>query len=373
MFRSMSLYLFRQHALTVLGVAAILTGGIWISQSLRMISMIVNEGLSLTTFVWLTSLYVPSFFTLALPVAGTIATIMVLSRAQADNEITAMRAAGRSPLQIAAPVFATAVLAIVIGYGLTLWFLPSAFRELRALQQEITRDAAVLLIQEGAFSAIAPGVTVYIQRREPSGDMRGVFVHDARNPAEASTIFADRGRFVASEAGPRFVLIEGTRQQFDRARARLQVLQFERNTIEIARLQSGQQEPWLGPEERYLSELMSIGTSERDRRFAGRLRVEFHRRLTTPLLSLACVLIPLAMLLTGEFNRRGRWARVIAAGVMVVLVQIAYLVGINMSVQNPAVIPLIYLAILLPALGAGVAMAIDRPHLLLRRAAAPAG
>lgn len=368
----MNLYLFRQHASTVIGVAAILTGAIWLSQSLRMISMIVNEGLSLSTFLWLTSLYVPSFFTLALPIAGTIATIMVVTRAQSDNEITAMRASGRSPLQIAAPLFVTTLLAIALGYGLTLWFLPTAFRELRAVQQEITRDAAVLLIQEGTFSAIAPGVTVYIQRREANGDMRGVFVHDARNPAESATIFADRGRFVASEAGPRFVLIDGTRQQFDRARGRLQVLQFERNTIEIARLQSGPQEPWLGPEERFLSELMTIGDSERDRRFAGRLRVEFHRRLTTPLLSLTCILIPLAALLTGEFSRRGRWSRVIAAGAIIVVVQVAYLVGVNMSVQNPLVIPLIYLAIVLPALGAGAVMAFDRPHLAAGRAAVAA-
>jgi lipopolysaccharide export system permease protein len=373
MFRSISRYLFRQHALTVFGVAAILTGGIWVSQSLRMISMIVNEGLSLSTFLWLTSLYVPSFFTLALPLAGTIATIMVLSRAQADNEITAMRAAGRSPAQIAAPIFATTLLAIVLSYVLTLWFLPTAFRELRSLQQEITRDASVLLIQEGAFSAIAPGVTVYIQRREPNGDVRGVFVHDARNPAEAATIFADRGRFVASDAGPRFVLIDGTRQQFDRTRGRLQILQFERNTIDVGRMQSAAQEVWLTPEERFLSELITVGDSERDRRFAGRLRVEFHRRLTTPLLSLICILVPLAALLSGEFNRRGRWARVIVAGAIVVVAQIAYLVGINLSAQNPAVIPLVYLTVLFPALAAAAVLLMDGPRLVRLRAAAPSG
>lgn len=371
MLHAMNRYLFRQHALTVLGVAAILTGGIWISQSLRMISMIVNEGLSLATFVWLTSLYVPSFFTLALPIAGTIGTIMVLSRAQADNEITAMRATGRSPPQIAAPLFATTILAIVLGYILTLWFLPSVFRELRSLQQEITRDAAVLLIQEGAFSVVAPGVTVYIQQREPNGDMRSVFVHDARNPAEAATIFADHGRFVATEAGPRLVLIDGTRQQFDATRGRLQILQFERNTVELSRLQTGPQDVWLGPEERYLWEL-TVGDNERDQRFAGRLRVEFHRRLTTPLLSLVCILIPLAALLTGEFNRRGRWARVLVASAVVVTVQVLYLVGVNLSAQNPLVIPLIYLAIVAPAIGAGVAMAWDRPRLALPRVAAAA-
>lgn len=372
MLHAMNRYLFRQHVLAVLGVAAILTGGIWISQSLRMISMIVNEGLSLSTFLWLTSLYVPSFFTLALPIAGTIGTIMVLSRAQSDNEITAMRATGRSPLQIAAPLFVTTALAIVVGYVLTLWFLPSAFRELRSLQQEITRDAAVLLVQEGAFSLVMPGVTIYIQQREASGDMRGVFVHDARNPADPITIFSDRGRFVASEAGPRFILIDGTRQQFDRGRGRLQILQFERNTMELNRLQTGPQDAWLGPEERYLSELMAIGDNERDRRLAGRFQVELHRRLTTPLLSLVCILIPLGALLTGEFNRRGRWARVIVAGAIVVVVQVSYLVGINLSVQNPLVIPLIYLAIFIPALGAAAAMLWDRPRAVLSRLVQPA-
>ena len=49
----------------LIGVSMILTGAVWMSQSLRMISMIVNDGLSIGAFLYFTSLLLPTFDTVA--------------------------------------------------------------------------------------------------------------------------------------------------------------------------------------------------------------------------------------------------------------------------------------------------------------------
>lgn len=349
---AISRYILRQLLATVIGVTLILTGAVWLSQSLRMISMIVNDGLSIGAFLYFTSLLLPTFFAMALPVGSAIAVMMIYSRLITDSELTIMRAVGRGPWQLAAPAYAMTAVVVMIGYVMSMWALPASLREFRSIQRSMSRDAAILLIQEGTFNHVAPGVTVYIRAREPNGEMRGVFVHDARDPDAPSTVLADRGLIGGTENGPRIVLINGTRQQLNRDRSRLEVLQFERNTMDIPRPQASASEAYLSAPERYLGELLWPGDSERDRRNANAFFAEINSRISGPLVSLAFIMVSLSALLSGEFNRRGRMGRLAVAAVVTIVGQIAYMGAINMALRFVELVPLQYAVLAVVTIGA---------------------
>ncbi len=349
---AISRYILRQLLATVIGVTLILTGAVWLSQSLRMISMIVNDGLSIGAFLYFTSLLLPTFFAMALPVGSAIAVMMVYSRLITDSELTIMRAVGRGPWQLAAPAYAMTAVVVMIGYVMSMWALPASLREFRSIQRSMSRDAAILLIQEGTFNHVAPGVTVYIRAREPNGEMRGVFVHDARDPDAPSTVLADRGLIGGTENGPRIVLINGTRQQLNRDRSRLEVLQFERNTMDIPRPQPSASEAYLSAPERYLGELLWPGDSERDRRNANAFFAEINSRISGPLVSLAFIMVSLSALLSGEFNRRGRMGRLAVAAAVTIVGQIAYMGAINMALRFVELVPLQYVVLAVVTIGA---------------------
>jgi len=338
-------YILRQLVASVVGVTLVLTAAVWLSQSLRMISMIVNDGLSIGAFLYFTSLLLPTFFAMALPVGSGIAVMMVYSRLTGDSELTIMRAVGRGPWQLAAPAFAMTAMVVGVGYVMSLWALPASLREFRSIQRSMSRDAAILLIQEGTFNHVAPGIMVYIRSREPNGEMRGVCVHDAREPDAPSTVIAERGLIGGTEAGPRIVLIDGTRQQLNRDRSRLEVLQFERNTMDIPRPQSSAQEAYLSAPERYLDELVWPGDSERDRRNANAFFAEINSRISGPLVSLAFIMVALSALLSGEFNRRGRIGRLAVAAAVTVVGQIAYMGAINLAMRFVELVPLQYVVL----------------------------
>jgi lipopolysaccharide export system permease protein len=345
-------YILRQLAATVVGVTLVLTGAVWLSQSLRMISMIVNDGLSIGAFLYFTSLLLPTFFAMALPVGSAIAVMMIYSRLITDSELTIMRAVGRGPWQLATPALVMTAMVVVVGYVMSMWVLPASLREFRSIQRNMSRDAAILLIQEGTFNHVAGGVTVFIRAREPNGEMRGVFVHDARDPEAPSTIIAERGLIGGTENGPRIVLIDGTRQQLNRDRSRLEVLQFERNTMDIPRPQASASEAYLSAPERYIGELLWPGDSERDRRNANAFFAEINSRISGPLVSLAFIMVALAALLSGEFNRRGRMGRLAIAGVVTVIGQIAYMGSINMALRFVQLVPLQYVVLAVVTIGA---------------------
>jgi lipopolysaccharide export system permease protein len=233
----------------------------------------------------------------------------------------------------------------------------------------MSRDAAILLIQEGTFNHVAQGLTVYIRSREPNGEMRGVFVHDARDPDAPITILADRGLIGAAENGPRIVLFDGSRQQINRDRTRLEVLQFERNTMDIPRAQGGSEDVYLSPPERFLPELLWPGDTERDRRNADAFVAEINSRITGPLVSLAFMLVALAALLSGEFNRRGRMGRLAVAAVVTIVGEIAYMGALSLALRFVDLVPLQYAV--LGAIMAGSAWQMSRTPGRRRRLGRP--
>jgi lipopolysaccharide export system permease protein len=84
-------------------------------------------------------------------------------------------------------------------------------------------------------------------------------------------------------------------------------------------------------------------------------RNEAHQRLVVPLSVFGFVMIPLACLLPGEFNRRGQLNRVLVAIGLAFVFQAVDLAVKNLAIRHAAAIPLMYLTDLLPlALGFGI-------------------
>ena len=51
-----------------------------------------------------------------------------------------------------------------------------------------------MLLREGAFNQIAPGLTMYVRERDGQ-ELRGILVHDARDSTAVITLLAERWRF----------------------------------------------------------------------------------------------------------------------------------------------------------------------------------
>src|SRR5215475_9635780 len=96
-------YVLRQMTLAASMTVAGLTLAIWLSQSLRLLDVIVNRGLSVGLALKFLMLLLPGLIALLLPVAAFISVMFVYHRLNADSEMVVMRNAGISNVQLAHP------------------------------------------------------------------------------------------------------------------------------------------------------------------------------------------------------------------------------------------------------------------------------
>src|SRR3954468_11505994 len=191
-------YIFRQSFSVMLVVTAVLTTAVWLAQSLRLVALIVNRGLSAELFLYLALLILPRFLDIVLPIGAFIAVLFVFNRLSAESELVVMRSAGLGPLALARPVFVMAGIAFAVLVSLSAYFLPASNREFKDLQFEIRNRFVSALLQEGTFTTISDKLTIYIGGRDERGEVTGLLINDDRDPQQPVTILAERGAFADS-------------------------------------------------------------------------------------------------------------------------------------------------------------------------------
>ncbi len=346
--RRVDRYILRQCFGVMLFVTAALSAAIWLAQSLRLIDLIVNRGLSIDIFLYLALLILPRFLDIVLPIGAFIAVLFTFNRLTSESELIAMRSVGLSHLGLARPVLILAGIAFLMLMSLSAYFLPASNRAFKDLQFEIRNRFVSSLLQEGTFTTIADKLTIYIRNRDDRGEVTGLLIYDNREPKRPVTILAERGLFAETPAGSRIVMVNGNRQQFDTEARTLSLLTFEHYTLDLDSLHDDA--PVLRfreAQERFLGELFfpPPGT---DPALRSSFLVEAHRRLLIPLSAFTFCLIPLVCLLPGEFNRRGQISRVLLAIAVAFIFQVLD-IGVNdLAVRSAAAIPLMYLTDLLP-------------------------
>lgn len=357
----LSRYILRQLALPTLFIAVTLLGVVWLTQSLRFVDMIVNRGLSAGQFLHFTVLLMPGILAVILPVALLCGVLFVYHRLSFDSEIVVMRAAGLSQRALAVPAVVMALAVTVATYGLTLYAQPLGFRAFKDQQFMFRHNYATVLMREGAFNEIVRDVTVYVRERR-GGELRGILIHDNRKPDRPVTVMADRGVLARIPAGPRFVMENGNRQERRRDGDRLSLLYFDRYELDLALVARRPDTRWREPGERYIDELLFPEDSDAGRRHHDEFRAEAHKRLVTPLYSIAFVLIALAGILSGEFDRRHEWRRLVYAAAGALTVQIVGISLVSVISTMPGLTPLLYLNVVLASAGAALVLSGVRPR-----------
>src|ERR1700731_5113876 len=87
-------YILRQCFGVMIFVTAALSAAIWLAQSLRLIDLIVNRGLSIEIFLYLAALILPRFLDIVLPIGVFIAVLFTFNRLTGESELVVMRSVG---------------------------------------------------------------------------------------------------------------------------------------------------------------------------------------------------------------------------------------------------------------------------------------
>ncbi len=266
-------YILRRSTVAFLFVTLSLVCAIWMMQSLRLIDLIVNRGLPFSMFLYMSMLMLPTFLALILPVSLFTAVLFAYNRLTMDSELLVMRAAGISQTGLSKSAFLLAGIVTVIIYSLTLYLLPLSFREFKDRQVTIRNDFSTVLLQEGVFTELATGITVFVRERGAEGELLGVLVHDGRNPEKPVTMMAENGALVRTDEGPQVIMVNGNRQEVSKDSGALSLLYFDRYVLNVHSVDKTLDKRWREPRERFLDELFFPDMTDGNNRFnAAKLR-----------------------------------------------------------------------------------------------------
>ncbi len=193
-----SRYIFREIAFPFFLILFVLTFVLLMGKILQIMDLMVNKGISVLDILHLVMLIMPSFLMFTIPIALLVSILIAMGTFSADNEITALKAAGVSLLQIYYPVAVASLLTfactLVIGYFL----VPQSNFATKKLLFELATQNASIGIKEKVFNSDFKDLLLYADKIPANGEyMEGVIISDKRNAGEQNTIIAKKASLVA--------------------------------------------------------------------------------------------------------------------------------------------------------------------------------
>lgn len=320
----------------------------WINQAVRLFDFLIGSGQSATVFLEFTVLTLPNVIRLVLPVAAFVAAVFVTNRLSSESELVVVQSTGYSPFRLARPVFVFGLLVALFVALLVHFAVPLSNARLVDRQAEVRQNVTARLLIEGQFMHPAPGATLYIRDITAAGELRDIFLRDARDANRHVTYTATRALLLRSENGPRLAMFDGIAQSYSPETRRLAVTRFDTVNLGVGRL-IGEADSDGGGGRTYrelsTAELLS-GDAEIARevgQFPSKLIVEGHGRITQSLMALAGPLVGFAALMLGGFSRFGVWKQIFGAVFAIIVLQIFSNAMSDSTQSNPDQWPMIYL------------------------------
>jgi lipopolysaccharide export system permease protein len=345
---SIGRYIFRTTLGAFLVVLVSITALMWITQALRDIDLMTNQGQSILTFVGLTALIIPLLVMIIAPVAFMVAMAFVLNKLATDSELIVMNAAGMSPWHLFRPFLAVAALVSLMVIAIAAYVSPKCLRELGQWVTQIRADLVSRIVQPGRFVPLASGaLTLHIRERLPNGQLLGIFIDDRRDAKERVTFLAEQGDIITRDSGTYLLLADGSVQRQQIGDRDPNIVQFDRYAFDLSQLSSQKKSTQkYGSRERYLWELYgqdSDDPSVNER--PEQMRAELSDRITAPLYPLVIAVVTFAYLGAPRTTRQSRNLSLLSAIGAVVLLRGMGFVGMLAGTRVPAALLVPYVAL----------------------------
>ncbi len=158
----------------------------------KILDNVLSKGLPASTVIEIFVLNLAWMLSLSIPMAVLVASLMTFGRMSGDQEITAVKAAGISPLSLMRPVLLVALLLSVLMVVFNNWVLPEANHRSVELMNAVSRKKPHVFIDAGRLITQFPGVQLWVNRIDPvSGTLYGIQIFEMEKKGAPRIVYAD--------------------------------------------------------------------------------------------------------------------------------------------------------------------------------------
>ncbi|MEQ9038405.1 MAG: LPS export ABC transporter permease LptF [Silicimonas sp.] len=317
----------------------------WVNRAVVLFDQLIANGQSAAVFLEFTALSLPNVIRVVLPIAAFAGTVYVANRLTAESELVVVQATGFSPWRLIRPVFVFGVIVFAISSVLAHVLVPISMTRLSARTAEISENMTARLLSEGRFLHPSDGVTFYIREISPLGELKNIFLSDARSPGITVTYTAREALLVRGAVAPTLVMIDGMAQRYVEETRNLSVTRFDDFAFNLEGLVSAIAPDRRQPYHLFTGELLAATaeTQASTRTSRSVLVAEGHERIGNSLNALVAPMIGFATLLLGGFSRFGVWRQILGAIFALIVMQMMMRMGQDIVQNNADLWPAAYI------------------------------
>ena len=158
----------------------------------KILDNVLSKGLPASTVLEIFVLNLAWMLSLSIPMAVLVSCLMAFGRLSGDQEITAAKAAGMSPLSLMRPVMLVAGLLSVLMVLFNNWVLPEANHRSVELMNAVSRKKPHVFIDAGRLITQFPDVQLWVSRIDQvTGTLYGIQVYEMERRGAPRVVYAD--------------------------------------------------------------------------------------------------------------------------------------------------------------------------------------
>ncbi|MFV9876070.1 MAG: LptF/LptG family permease [Rickettsiales endosymbiont of Dermacentor nuttalli] len=332
-------YILKELTSLVILIGLALTTIIFMSQSLRYLTLVTNNGIDFLDFLQLSVLMTPYLLMIVLPIATFISVVYIYNKLIMDGELIVLCSSGLSRFALSSPALIMALALLITSYSISLYISPTSYNIFKNKVAYYKENYTSIFLEDGVFNDKIKGLTIYIAERKSDNSFNGIFIYDTRNDKPV-TIMAEAAKLITKDNLIMFELYNGNHQELNKHNE-LDILYFDYLSYNLELKSNNYTTRWRDPQERYLSELLNPSENE-DSYMLNKLRAEAHYRLTWPLLNIILTIMALIAIYPRNFSRRGQSKRIIITSICSIAMIALFVSFNNLISLIPKIVPFIY-------------------------------
>ena len=307
-------YVLKKTSITVFIATGAMIAVLWVARAVQEVDILLNKGQGIATYLKMITLGVPILTAAIIPVALMIGLIQTINGLNKDSELVVMHASGASRAVLLKPFILLGILVSVIIMNLHLWAAPMAMQTLRDYVTNIRADLVSVVVQEGKFRNIGNGLLFHVASRAPGGLLKGIFIHDNRDPKQIYTYLATDGAVSEIDGRAYLILNGGQIHRKNNKDGGISIIKFSSyafNLSEVADVESfrAQSQTEISTYELFYPDANNQYYKDRP----GHFYAELHTRLTGGLYPILVALVLLTFIGNPNSHRQGQTIVIIAA------------------------------------------------------------
>ena len=176
---------------------------VWIVQAVNYLDFVTEDGHAFGVYFTYSVLNIPKVIGRLIPLVFLISLLTTILQFEKNNELLVFWTSGLNKIRLVNLAFKISILITLFQLLLSLTISPSSLNFARSILKSSSITLFPSLVKEKKFNDTVKGLTVFVEKKKPNGEMLNVFLRDdTSSNAKSKTIIAKKGHIITKGVMP---------------------------------------------------------------------------------------------------------------------------------------------------------------------------